>query len=607
MVEAVSFQAWVLKRSRVARVFQKRFVSIRGSIIYSFRTADLSKGDPLPEAASLHWDVEGCIVASTPARGKHAWSVYGGPKISEIIVFTTSSAAAANDCMRAMLRATLRDSTLPKIQIELKVIRAPCDFIVAEVQHNYLAIAKNGQVELNLWDYRPGEKIIFSGGGSEASLALCNVKPGDAQEVKLSLNGAALVLNLKTSETFWDLFSPVTCIHPLLHFDWDFFKVQIKRFVRLIEKWQELRASVCDILEWRWPLYSAAWLSYISCTFLLLPSFAPAIHLAHFSVHIFFSNRSVSTTPAAPPRLASPEIWENQRRLLGGGIFHSSNLLVLDRPKFSDDAGVVVFTAPAAGTYRPIVNDDTDENGWQYSWRWKGGWHKECGAFDFVRRRRWRERPEGGRSPGAGGAEEDEENQPKQAGFTGIFSEFKNVAGKAQLEIEEICQLIETYLALFSWGNENITGLVMVPLFILVLLAFAVSLPTLIYAYIFSLFFSGYRKGKWKRLLRRCAERHVRAAAETWTGDAPKLAAAITKRTGAEISVKILEGVAGDLEGLAEVVRLQVLPQQPKWLRRDFIDNFMNHASSLTSRPEEIIEVDELPVADDGNSEEEQN
>ncbi|KAF4758028.1 hypothetical protein FOZ63_003956, partial [Perkinsus olseni] len=70
------------------------------------------------------------------------------------------------------------------------------------------------------------------------------------------------------------------------------------------------------------------------------------------------------------------EIWENQRRLFGGKTFSPVNLLVMDRPRWSNVTGKITLDPPTSSsniTWRIDVvpgPGGTDDNGWRYAWRW---------------------------------------------------------------------------------------------------------------------------------------------------------------------------------------------------------------------------------------------
>ncbi|KAF4703825.1 hypothetical protein FOZ62_028827 [Perkinsus olseni] len=50
--------------------------------------------------------------------------------------------------------------------------------------------------------------------------------------------------------------------------EFEYFKTQISRFVKLVDLFQMVKAKYNDVVEWRWTFRSSAWLVY--CTLLLV-------------------------------------------------------------------------------------------------------------------------------------------------------------------------------------------------------------------------------------------------------------------------------------------------------------------------------------------------
>ena len=278
---------------------------------------------------------------------------------------------------------------------------------------------------------------------------------------------------------------------------------------------------------------------------------------------------SKSLTTAQPKEGGlKTEIWENQRRVIGGTQFHASNLSIFDRSRWSDSTGTIPLEAPSSREWKIDVEPKTtDENGWMYSFRWNSlDFHPTFGTFDFVRRRRWTplestlspptsvaslpaavqlppfelgsETPQFEMNiveepidaspivssltnmvtsgPEYGNIQDDydevnSESQPKQlAGITSIFQEFKSTANRAQFEIANICEEIERYFALLSWRDELVSTVATTVLVIIIVALVFVPMNFIVYLIVLSHFNLGYRRNKWRNIAVKCVlKQHV--------------------------------------------------------------------------------------------------
>ena len=354
--------------------------------------------------------------------------------------------------------------------------------------------------------------------------------------------------------------------------------------------------------------------------------------------------QSVSKTLANSPRVNSAdrlksEIWENQRRVIGGNQFHASNLSIFDRSRWSDDTGTVALEAPSSRDWKIDIDlRKTDENGWMYSFRWNSGdYHPNFSSFDFVRRRKWNpnasppgsltspppavnpppfelaeaqfelnieENTVGSSSPVVaslsgmitsgpeyGNIQEDydevnAELQPKKtAGFTNMLQEFKSTANTAQIEIGNICEEIERYLALLSWRDELVSTVATTVLILALVALLLIPINFILYAVLLSYFHVGYRRNKWrnvavKSILRKHVEPLMLGGTPSSLGglDAHKLCITLSKRTGITVTQKVL----ADMDSREELAmwlcaQTPAFSQVRKWMKRDWIENFIDH------------------------------
>ena len=360
--------------------------------------------------------------------------------------------------------------------------------------------------------------------------------------------------------------------------------------------------------------------------------------------------QSVSKSMATNSQITlKAEIWENQRRVIGGSQFHASNLSIFDRSRWSDETGSVALEAPSSRDWKIDVElKKTDENGWMYSFRWSSSeFHPNFSSFDFVRRRRWV--PVAGSSiaspplsiasppassqsppfdlgeshfeitetevpvvaslsgmvtsgPEYGNIQEDYDeangqHQPKQTGITNIFHEFKTTANRAQFEIGNICEAVERYCALFSWRDELVSTVATAGLALIALVLIFVPLNVIIYLVLLSHFHLGFRRSKWHSVPVKCTlKQHVEPLLLTGNPnqlgglDAHKLCLAINKRTGVNLSQKVLADLA-TREDLAAWICTQnpTFARVKKWMKRDWIENFIDHVPPDVCEEQQIF------------------
>ncbi|EER07142.1 hypothetical protein Pmar_PMAR027187 [Perkinsus marinus ATCC 50983] len=187
-----------------------------------------------------------------------------------------------------------------------------------------------------------------------------------------------------------------------------------------------------------------------------------------------------------------------------------------------------------------------------------------------------------------------EESQPSLIGGVGkIWKDFREVAWRAQVEIAEFCEDIERAVSLFCWRDKGLTHIMAMVLIGACVVLYFVPVSLLLYFYVLSRFMNGFRRGRWKKLLRKCALRHISesrienrippttALSELDSVQAQKMCSSLRRRVhvGQALSVKVLQSYEED-EALADWLREQVpgckLP--PKWTRKDWLDNFIEHA-----------------------------
>ena len=421
--------------------------------------------------------------------------------------------------------------------------------------------------------------------------------------------------------------------------DFSIFKFQIKRLIRLIEKIGRIRQRISDIFEWKDVAVSAIWFIYLTIALLVVPKIVPTLVVGHALYYSLLnsiefrawikgysrtdplsadlrSNHTFATPPASTDEQDSstlsprtrvktavkdaamvalqqvqavmgknsiqgvtlrPEIWENQRRVLGGSQFSASNLSVFDRSRWSNMDGTVALEPPSSSEWRIDVDvPNSDDNGWTYNVRWGASdWHASYSTWDLVRRRRWvpiiqgsmpaprvvdaaaaQTRPvtiqpietlpsvefqdppgvESNASPNVaslsgvvttgpefGNIRDDyddsnAEHQPKQSGLGSMFNEFKQTANVAQLEIGRICAEIEKYMNLFSWRDELISTVASAILAVMVVVTMFVPVNVIIYLIVFGQFTVGYRRRKWRQVaVENILRHHVLPALPTGT------------------------------------------------------------------------------------------
>ncbi len=347
--------------------------------------------------------------------------------------------------------------------------------------------------------------------------------------------------------------------------------------------------------------------------------------------------------PHAPPFSLKAEIWENQRRNLGGSQFSASNLSVFDRSRWSDESGKIALDPPSSTEWKIDIDaPNSDDNGWSYNKRWGAvaDWHSTFNNWDFVRRRRWipsasiQSPPMSVKSPPPVTSEVDHatylpapvsavvtsgaeyghiegdydetnsQNQPKLASFGSMFTEFKSTAAKAQFSIGDICSDIERWLSLFSWRDELVSMVATVALILIALALMIVPLNIIAFVVICAYFHQGYRRSQWRRVAIEVALRqHVipllpEGISPNRLGgiDAHRLCLAINKRTSLNLTQKLL----ADMEK-PEDIAVWICKNSPafanyrKWLKRDWIENFIDHIPPEVSTELQVFLTDVSP------------
>jgi hypothetical protein len=354
---------------------------------------------------------------------------------------------------------------------------------------------------------------------------------------------------------------------------------------------------------------------------------------------------NVIASKVSPPALSAlrPEIWENQRRNIGGSQFSASNLSVFDRSRWSDESGRIPLDPPSSADWRIDIDaEKSDDNGWSYNTRWgaSSDWHAAFNSWDFVRRRRWvpstlHSPPLDVNSPPANltpspllestesafpaplsslmtvGAEYgtlqddyDETNveaQPKLASFGSMFHEFKSTAARAQLSIGEICTDIERWLSIFSWRDELVSTVATTALLGVVLLLLIVPVNLLAFILIVSLFHIGYRRNRWKRIaIESILTQHVSPLFKPGTSpnnlsglEAHKVCLSINKRTGLNLTQKLLAQMTSQNAVATWVCsNSAAFSKYRKWMKRDWIENFLDHVPPEVSTELQVFLAD---------------
>lgn len=479
-------------------------------------------------------------------------------------------------------------------------------------------------------------------------------------------------IRLLLDEDFQAYLRPVTASHSGTDskFELAAFKFQIRRLIRIFEQIGLIQKTLTSVFRWEDPGISLLWLMYFSIVLLVFPQYVPALAIAH-AIYACTINHpkwyhddgvespaEVSNTvvtrsrdpandtitanaqnvitaltnkfrrPSADDSSIKNEIWENQRRAVGGSNFSASNLSVFDRPRWSDESGRIGLDPPGSMDTWTIDTEDpkTDGNGWTYNFRWaSSGWHPEYTSWDFVRRRRWIPstaspllRPA---SPGVtpnirmGSVDEldasnvssvqaefglindeyDESvagSQPQQVGGLGsMLQEFKSTASVAQVEIGLVCTGVERIFAMFSWKDEVITSLVLGGLALIAVVLVYVPINIVVYLVIVAQFHTGYRSYRWKRVLvLTTMAQLVKGPLKTFDingingMDAQRLCTILNKQYKTRLSQKILcqyrsaEKLASwlvDSQGTFRTVR--------SWMHRDIVENVLDHVPPVVS------------------------
>ena len=375
------------------------------------------------------------------------------------------------------------------------------------------------------------------------------------------------------------------------------------------------------------------------------PAVSSTLSLKEAASNAIQQMSSAFRSPQGDSGAITAEIWENQRRMFAGSQFTASNLSVFDRSRWSDESGRVALDPPSSGDWK--INLDrssgtTDENGWSYNTRWGSSeWHASFTGWDFVRRRCWVPVYRGGvaslpeqttaSDPSCealprevtemeyptslsgvvttgveyGNIQEDydeanaEFHQPKQSGIGSFFNEFKSTAARAQLEIGEICDSIERLTSLFSWRDHVISTLATLGIFVGMLALLLIPVNVLVYIYIMSFFHLGYRRSRWFRVaVDACYNQHVLPLITGGVTDprtlggleAHRLCLALHKRTGVNLSQKVLADMTSN-RNIAEWICRQspAFKHYRKWMRRDWIENLLDHIPPQVSVEQQIF------------------
>jgi hypothetical protein len=187
--------------------------------------------------------------------------------------------------------------------------------------------------------------------------------------------------------------------------------------------------------------------------------------------------------------------------------------------------------------------------------------------------------------------------QPKQSGIGTMFNEFKQTAIVAQLEIGEVCNYWEKYLNLFSWKDELVSTVATACVVVGICALLFIPLNVIAYFGILSQFNQGYRRKKWRQVPIKCAlEQYVLPLLPDGTlsslggVEAHKLCLAINKLTGANLTQKVLADMNSP-----ERLAVWICKQNPafvamrRWMRRDFLDNFIDHIPLEVSEEHQVF------------------
>jgi hypothetical protein len=496
--------------------------------------------------------------------------------------------------------------------------------------------------------------------------------------------------------------------------DFSVFKFQIKRLIRLIDKLGRIRQNIADVFEWRNTRISSIWFLYLTVILLLFPRIIPTLMVCHVLYYSLLNSVEfrawinnfmqtelaqnddgvTSTTPSVSseepnpanqsprtrvktavkdaaltalhqmqsvmgkPSVHSgslrPEIWENQRRVLGGSQFTSSNLSVFDRSRWSNIDGTVPLEPPSSNEWKIDVDAaNSDDNGWAYNIRWGASdWHASYSTWDLVRRRRWipivqgsipapraindarpnlvqsesssvpshdpifTDNPSGQNvaslsgvvtsGPEFGNIHDDyddanAEHQPKQSGLGSMFTEFKQTANIAQIEIGRICGDIEKYMNLLSWRDELISTVASAALAVLVVVSMFIPVNVIVYLIIFSQFTLGYRRRKWRRVaVENVLKQHIMSllspgvSLRTLGGlDAHKLCLSLTKRTGVSVTQKVVATMdSPEILALWLCKQCKAFSSIRIWMKRDAVENYLDHVPPEVSEEDQAFFMD---------------
>lgn len=500
--------------------------------------------------------------------------------------------------------------------------------------------------------------------------------------------------------------------------DFSVFKFQIKRLIRLIDKLGYIRQRIADIFEWRHTRTSAMWFTYLTIILLMIPRIVPTLVVCHALYYSLLNSvefrawinqyiltgavvnndslisavqpTTISTDDAGPSNQSAgtrvktavkdaamialhqvqsvmgkqsvysgslrPEIWENQRRVLGGSQFTASNLSVFDRSRWSNVDGTVPLEPPSSNEWKIDVDTpNSDDNGWTYNIRWGASdWHASYSTWDLVRRRKWvpivqgslparrtmetdkllvpvpSESSSGGAShdpntvdnisvhnvaslsgvvtsgPEFGNIHDDyddtnAEHQPKQSGLGSMFTEFKQTANIAQIEIGRICADIEKYMNLLSWRDELISTVASAGLALLIVASMFVPINVIVYIVIFSQFTLGYRRRKWRDVaVENVLRQHIIPIVPPGSSlkalgglDAHKLCLSLTKRTGIPVTQKVVAAMdSPEMLAVWLCKHTKAFSSVRMWMKRDAVENYLDHVPPEVSEEDQAFFID---------------
>jgi hypothetical protein len=579
------FSGYVWKRSKITQLLQKRFLSLKGTILYSFRDP------PFPlvfSQATLKWDV-GDANFSLKSNG---FSIILGAETLQFVNGPRESKAWLNAFFR------IKYPVLPIARLYLKLESRDC---IVDIECNSRLLERGKYYEIPLYSHQPNEVIIF--------------RLDPATSVKWSLSSLLkdnhfrtlaieneIEFTVKYSASLRNYVLPIPLVE-YEQFSWKNLKAEYRRLTVILEYFAEFQNKFNSCLEWRNPWWSSFTLVVLSFLILKLPKYLPPtfiLFLIYISVSTGYQKskltvaRRTSLENMGEDEAGDPSyIYENQRRLFGQSSFQSNNLLVLDRPAYSDDVGNPLYLKPDARYYKIEVSNETDTNGWMYAIHWSTTWTSSSSLLTFVRRRLWRRFALRKRASLASNgsdlsaASEDaeleaapieNEAQETTVALTGFVNDFNSLAIKIQRSLQGINTCFESYISLFSWLDPTISAGCAASLAIICIVLLFFSPTWISWLTVVSFYASGYKRGKRREKLLKSI---IRAAEENGFGivlDPSALSNQISKKLRIQISVKQL---GMDIEEFSQEILDSGFSEFPDWIRRESFDLILGHAPSL--------------------------